>query len=74
MFYLTLLEIPFNSLTYMVSCAEILCWSFLERINYLISFDVRVFRICRFVFSAFRLGPFGTNLYFVNLMGVVLTV
>ena len=26
---------------------------------------VCVFRICRFVFSAFRLGPFGTNLYLV---------
>ena len=24
---------------------------------------VCAFRICRFVFSAFRLGPFGTNLY-----------
>ena len=24
---------------------------------------VCVFRICRFVFSAFKLGPFGTNLY-----------
>ena len=54
----------FNSLIQVVSCAEILCWSFLERINYF-SFDlcVCVFRICRFGFSAFRLGPFETNLY-----------
>ena len=68
----------FNSLIQVVSCAEILRWSFHERINYF-SFDlcvcVCVFRICRFVFSAFRLGTFGTNLYIlVNLMGVVLIV
>ena len=30
----------FNSLIQVVSCAEILCWSFLERINYF-SFDCR---------------------------------
>ena len=60
----------FNSLIQVVSCAEILGWSFLEGINYF-SFDlcvcpcvcVCVFRICRFLFSAFRLCPFGTNLY-----------
>ena len=55
-------EMPeFNSLIQVVSCAEILFRSFLEHINYF-SF-VCVFIICRFVFSAFRLCPFGTNLY-----------
>ena len=51
-----------NYLIQVASCAEILCWSLLERINYF-SFDlcVRLFRICRFVCSAFRLGPFGAN-------------
>ena len=29
----------------------------------IISLLICVFRICRFVFSAFRLDPFGTNLY-----------
>ena len=29
----------------------------------IISLLICVFRICRFVFSAFRLGPFRTNLY-----------
>ena len=58
---LACLEISFNSLTQMVSCAEIMCWSFLERINHF-SFDLCVpnLQVC---FSAFRLGPFGTNLY-----------
>ena len=31
---LACLEILFNSLSHMVSCAEILCWFFLEGINY----------------------------------------
>ena len=53
----------FSSLIQVVPCAEILCWSLLERINYF-SFDLCVCaQICRFVCSAFRLGPFGANLY-----------
>ena len=41
MFYLACLEIPFNSLTHMVSYAEIIYWSFLERVSYF-SFDLCV--------------------------------
>ena len=54
----------FISLIQVVSCAEIVCWPLLESIN-CFSFDlcVYVFRICMFVFSAFKLGPFGTDLY-----------
>ena len=33
-FYLAHLEIPFKSLIQMVYCAETLCWSFLECIDY----------------------------------------
>ena len=39
MFYLAHLEIAFKSLIQMVSCAKILCWSFLECISYL-SFEL----------------------------------
>ena len=51
----------FNSLIEVVSCAEILCWSFLQRINYFY-FDLCVqnMQVC---FSAFRLDLVGTNLY-----------
>ena len=63
----------FNSLIQVVPCAEILRWSFIKRINY-ISIDLCVFRICRLVSSAFRLGPFGTNLYLIIVMGVMLIV
>ena len=51
----------FNSLIDVVSCAEILYWSFLQRMNYF-SFDLCVqnMQVC---FSAFKLDPFGTNLY-----------
>ena len=52
----------FNSLIQVVSCAEILCLSFLERINYF-SFDLSVCsEFAGLFFSAFRSGPFGTNL------------
>ena len=53
----------FNFLIQVVSCAEILCWSFLERINYF-SFDLCVcVQNLQVSFSAFRLGPFGTDIY-----------
>ena len=52
----------FNSLIQVVSCAKILSWSFLERINYF-SFDLCACSVfAGLFFSAFRLGPFGTNL------------
>ena len=41
---------------------EILCWSFLERINYF-SFDLCVQNLQVCFYSAFRLAPFGTDLY-----------
>ena len=74
-FYLACLEkIPFNSLIHEVSCTEILCWSFLERINYF-SFD-----LC--VCSEFAglplvlLGqvPLGLIYIIYNLIGVVFIV
>ena len=43
------LEIPFNSLIQMVSCAEILCCSLLECISYFSCELVRVFRIFQFI-------------------------
>ena len=53
----------FNSLIDVVSCAEILCWSFLQRINYF-SFDLQVCsEYAGFFFGTFKLDPFGTNLY-----------
>ena len=42
----------FNSLIQVVSCAEILCWSFLERINYF-SFDLCVCSEFAGLFSVF---------------------
>ena len=53
----------FNSL--ILLCQKFFAGLFLNAsiISLLICVCVCVFRICRFLFSAFRLGPFGTNLY-----------
>ena len=74
-YYLAHLEILFNSLTEMVSCAEILCWPFLKFIDYF-SFELvwsqssSLFLVC---LGKVPLGLIYTCLHFVYLVGVVLT-
>ena len=58
---------PLNSLIQMVSCVEILCWSFLESINYFSFQLVGVFTIFQFVLVSVLVGKVPLGLIYTFL-------